>query len=45
MHLLCFPVSQTPIIPVLDQNQFGTSVVHIRATNWLCVPSTKKVIG
>ncbi len=46
MHLLCFPVTQTPIVPkVWDENQFGTSVVHIRATNWLCVPSTKKVIG
>ncbi len=46
LHLLCFPVTPTPIIPkVWDENQFGTSVVHIRATNWLCVPSTKKVIG
>jgi hypothetical protein len=46
MHLLCFPVTKTPIIPkVWDENQFGTSVVHIRATNWLCVPSTKKVVG
>jgi len=46
MHLLCFPVTKTPIVPkVWDENQFGTSVVHIRATNWLCVPSTKKVIG
>jgi hypothetical protein len=44
MHLLCFPVTPTPIIPkVWDENQFGTSVVHIRATNWLCVPSTKKI--
>ena len=32
MHLLCFPVTKTPIIPkVWDENQFGTSVVHIRA--------------
>jgi hypothetical protein len=46
MHLLCFPVTPTPIIPkVWDENQFGTSVVHIRATNWLCVPSTKKIVG
>ncbi len=46
LHLLCFPVTKTPIIPkVWDENQFGTSVVHIRATNWLCVPSTKKVIS
>ena len=46
MHLLCFPVTKTPIIPkVWDENQFGTSVVHIQATNWLCVPSTKKIVG
>jgi hypothetical protein len=46
MHLLCFPVSPTPIVPkVWDENQFGTSVVSIRATNWLCPPSTKKIIG
>jgi hypothetical protein len=45
-HLLCFPVSQTPIIPtVWDENQFGTSVVHIKATKWLCPPSTKKIVG
>lgn len=44
-HLLCFPVSQTPIInPVWDQNQFGTSVVQISRTTWLCVPSTKQVV-
>jgi hypothetical protein len=46
MHLLCFPVSQTPIVPkVWDENQFGTSVVNIRATNWLCPPSTKQIVG
>jgi len=45
-HLLCFPVSQTPIIPrVWDENQFGTSPVAIRSTRWLCLPSTKVVVG
>lgn len=45
-HLLCFPVSQTPIIPrVWDQNQFGTSPVTISSTKWLCPPSTKVVVG
>jgi hypothetical protein len=46
LHLLCFPVSPTPIIsPVWDENQFGTAKVAIRQTNWLCLPSTKKVVG
>jgi hypothetical protein len=45
MHLLCFPVSQTPIKnPVWDQNQFGTSVVQISRTTWLCVPSAKQIV-
>lgn len=45
-HLLCYPVSPTPIIPrVWDQNQFGTSAVSISSTKWLCVPSTKVVVG
>jgi len=45
MHLLCFPVSPTPIRnPVWDQNQFGTSVVSIGRTNWLCLPSTKQIV-
>jgi len=44
-HLLCFPVSQTPIVtPVFDQNQFGTEAVKIRVSHWLCLPSTKMVI-
>lgn len=44
-HLLCFPVSQTPVItPVFDQNQFGTEKVNILRSRWLCLPSTKKVI-
>jgi hypothetical protein len=43
-HLLCFPVSPTPFItPVYDQNQFGTSPIVIQMTKWLCVPSTKKI--
>lgn len=44
-HLLCFPVSQTPVIPkVWDQNQFGTGVVTIRQTSSLCLPSTKQIV-
>lgn len=45
MHLLCFPVTKTPVIPtVWDENQFGTSKLSVRATNALCVPSIKRVI-
>jgi hypothetical protein len=45
LHLLCFGVSPTPIKPaVWDQNQFGTAKVSIRATKWLCLPSTKQLI-
>jgi hypothetical protein len=44
-HLLCFPVSQTPkISPVWDQNQFGTSVIKIGRTQWLCLPSSKRIV-
>jgi hypothetical protein len=44
-HLLCFAGPKTPIKPkVWDENQFGTSVVNIRATKWLCLPSTKKIV-
>jgi hypothetical protein len=44
-HLLCFGGVKTPIKPkVWDENQFGTSVVHIRASKWLCLPSTKVVL-
>jgi hypothetical protein len=44
LHLLCFPVSPTPIInPVFDENQFGTRTVTIKATRFLCPPSTKTV--
>jgi hypothetical protein len=43
-HLLCFPVTPTPIIPtVWDENQFGTSKLTVSRTKWLCVPSTKKI--
>ena len=46
LHLLCFPVTPTPIIsPVFDENQFGTRKVAISQTRWLCVPSTKKLVG
>lgn len=46
LHLLCFPVSPTPIIsPVWDENQFGTAKVKIARTNWLCLPSTKQLAG
>jgi hypothetical protein len=46
MHLLCFPVTRTPVIsPVFDENQFGTRKVAIHATASLCVPSTKKIGG
>jgi hypothetical protein len=44
-HLLCFAVSQTPVItPVWDQNQFGVGELSIRATQSLCLPSFKKLI-
>ena len=46
LHLLCFPVTPTPIItPVFDENQFGTRTVAIAQTRTLCVPSTKKVLS
>ena len=46
LHLLCFQVSQTPIIPqVWDENQFGTSPITISSTKWLCAPSTKTVVS
>ena len=44
-HLLCFPAGTTPIRPkVFDQNQFGSGVVHIRHTSWLCLPSQQVLI-
>jgi hypothetical protein len=44
-HLLCFAVTKTPFKPkVWDENQFGTSAVTIKATKWLCLPSTKQVV-
>jgi hypothetical protein len=46
MHLLCFAGIKTPIKPrVWDENQFGTSAVAIRTAKWLCLPSTKVVVG
>jgi hypothetical protein len=40
-HLLCFGVSKTPIRnPVWAQNQFGSAKLAVRATQWLCPPST-----
>jgi len=46
MHLLCFPVTPTPIISaVFDENQFGTRKIAISRTRWLCAPSTKRVVG
>jgi hypothetical protein len=45
-HLLCYPVSPTPIVPtVWDENQFGTSPVTISSTKWLCLPSTKVIVS
>ena len=45
-HLLCFPGVKHPFRPaVYDENQFGTSKVAIRIATWLCLPSTKQVIG
>jgi hypothetical protein len=44
-HLLCFPVSPTPILQPWDQNQFGTSKINIIQTNSLCLPSTKQVVS
>ena len=45
LHLLCFNVTKTPFKPkVWDENQFGTSVIYIKATSMLCVPSTKTVV-
>lgn len=41
LYYVCFGVSKTPIkTPVYDQNQFGQGAVTIRATNWLCLPSS-----
>ena len=43
-HLLCFPVSPTPIRNAWYKNQFGFGSLSIRQTNWLCLPSTKTVV-
>jgi hypothetical protein len=44
-HLLCFQVSQTPVIsPIWDRNQFGTGELGITITSTLCLPSFKTLI-
>ncbi len=43
-HLLCFPVSPTPIKNAWYKNQFGQGSLAIHQTNWLCLPSTKRVV-
>lgn len=44
-HLLCFAVSQTPIIThIFDQNQFGQGPLTVRQTSTLCLPSFKKIV-
>ena len=43
-HLLCFPVSPTPIRPAWYKNQFGRGSLGLHQTNWLCLPSTKTVV-
>ena len=45
MHLLCFPVSPTPVHLAWDENQFGTAKVNILHTQWLCPPSTKTIVS
>lgn len=45
LHLLCYPVSRTPRVPVVfDKNQFGTAKVRIGHTSLLCLPSTKTIL-
>ena len=43
-HLLCFPVTPTPIKNAWYKNQFGRGNLGIQQTNWLCLPSTKTVV-
>ncbi len=44
-HLLCFPVTKTPIVsPIWDKNQFGTSASKVLRSKWLCLPSFKKIV-
>jgi hypothetical protein len=43
-HLLCFPVTPTPIKNAWYKNQFGRGSLAIQQTNWLCLPSTKRVV-
>jgi hypothetical protein len=44
-HLLCFPVSPTPVRNAWYKNQFGRGSLAIHQTNALCVPSTKRVVA
>ena len=46
VHLLCFPggPSSSHGHVVYDENQFGTAKVQIIRPQWLCLPSTKKVL-
>jgi hypothetical protein len=46
LYYVCFKVSKTPIIKaVWDENQFGTGIVKIKKTKWLCLPSTASPVG
>jgi hypothetical protein len=46
LHLLCFAVTKTPIRnAVYAQNQFGSAKMRVTRTKWLCLPSTKQIVG
>jgi hypothetical protein len=45
LHLLCYPVTKTPVRnPVYAQNQFGSAKMKVGKTNLLCLPSTKRLL-
>lgn len=45
VHLLCYPVTKTPIRnPVYAQNQFGSTKMKVGKTQLLCLPSTKRLL-
>ena len=45
LHLLCYPVTKTPIHnPVYAQNQFGSVTMKVGKTTVLCLPSTKRLL-
>jgi hypothetical protein len=45
LHLLCYPVTKTPIRnPVYAQNQFGSVKMTVGKTTVLCLPSTKRLL-